>query len=231
MGATAPGGVSLPRLDAGITGLVTDDDLRGPLHALVCDHLLGTDGHALWVDAGGHAATGPLARVAPGERFLERVRVARGFTAPQHAALLDALGDATDDDTALVVCPAVDLPYREGEVVGHRPRAFLERALDRLATAAGDRPVVVAWTEDDDLTAPLRAALDRELRYEATRFGPRFGGEGFETLAYRSGSDAGGGVQTTLSFWARLLERRRDALGAGGSGAARTTGVSAGGAD
>jgi len=234
MGETdSGGGVTFPRLDAGVTGLATDDDLRGPLHALVCDHLLGTDGHALWVDSGGHATTAPLARIAPGERFLDRVRVARGFTACQHAALLDALGGSVDDDTALVVCPAVDLLYREGEVVGHQPRAFLERAVERLVRAAGDRPVLVSWTEDDHLTAPLRAALDRELRYEATRFGPRFSGESFETLAYGTGGyDAGGGVQTTLAFWARLVRRRRDALGAGGTAGRRTQpGVSAGGAD
>ncbi len=225
--------MSFPRLEAGVTGLATDDDLRGPLHALVCDHLLETGGHALWVDAGGHASTAPLARIAPGERFLDRVRVARGFTACQHAALLDALADAMKETTALVVCPAVDLLYREGEVVGHPPRAFLKRAADRLTEAAEDCPVLVSWSEGDRLSAPVRTTLDRELCYEATRFGPRFSEECFETLVYRTGGyDAGGGVQTTLAFWARLIERRRDALGASGSRTARTPmGVGAGGAD
>jgi hypothetical protein len=231
------GAARLPRLDDGVVRLATDDDLRGPLHALVCDHLLGADGDALWVDAGGHATTGPLARVAPSERFLDRVSVARGFTAHQHAALLDRLAALAGERTALVVCPAIDLPYREGET-DRGPRPFLERAADRLAGVAetADCPVVVSAVDPDGPAAPVRAAADRELRYEATRFGPRFVGENFETLAYRTGGyDAGGAVQTTLAFWARLLERRREALGGAGAGsvadpAGGTREVSAGGA-
>ena len=48
------------------------------------DHLLLHDGPAFWVDANGHATTTVLAQIAPSRRLLDRIHIARGFTAYQH---------------------------------------------------------------------------------------------------------------------------------------------------
>ncbi len=48
------------------------------------DHLLLNEGPAFRVDANGHATTTHLARLAPSQRLLDRIHVARGFTPYQH---------------------------------------------------------------------------------------------------------------------------------------------------
>ena len=74
----------LPSLDDGITLLDVEGSRGVPiLQSLVLDHLLFHDGPAFWVDANGHATT-TLAQIAPSRRLLDRIHVARGFTAYQH---------------------------------------------------------------------------------------------------------------------------------------------------
>lgn len=77
--------VLLPSLDDGIT-LLDIAGRRGVsiLQSLVVDHLLVHDGPAFWIDANGYTTTTTLARLAPSRRLLDRVHVARGFTAAQH---------------------------------------------------------------------------------------------------------------------------------------------------
>ena len=75
----------LPQLDDGITLLDVEGGRGVPiLQSLVLDHLLLHDGPAFWVDANGHATTTTLAQIAPSQRLLNRIHVARGFTAYQH---------------------------------------------------------------------------------------------------------------------------------------------------
>lgn len=73
-----------PTLEEGITLLAINGGRGIPiLQSVVVDHLLLNDGSAFWVDANGHAATTTLARIAPSPRLLNRIHVARGFTAYQ----------------------------------------------------------------------------------------------------------------------------------------------------
>lgn len=200
----------LPTLDDGVYRLTTDEPATGPLHALVCDHLLFHDGPALWVDAAGHAQSGALARVAPSDRLLDRIRVARGITAFQHLALVDELLAELTDETALVVLPALDRHYREDDLARGEPARLVGALADRLERlVAAPAPVLVTTLHDDDLVEPLADAVDHELACEGTRFGPRFVGDAFETLVYR---DGGPGVQTTLAFWARVLTTRQQTV-------------------
>jgi len=75
----------LPQLDDGITLLDVEGGRGVPiLQSLVLDHLLLHDGPAFWVDANGHATTATLAQISPSQRLLDRIHVARGFTAYQH---------------------------------------------------------------------------------------------------------------------------------------------------
>ena len=197
----------LPTLEDRWYLLETDGRPTGPLGSLTLDHLLLHEGPVYWVDAAGHARSDALARLAPSERLLERVRVARGFTAHQHAALVDRVADLVDGETALLVLPAIDAMYRGDDLQGASAEAMLRTTVDRIAALRRehDLPVVTTCRQRDDLTAPVAERVETTLRCESTRFGPRFVGEDFETLVY----DAGGGyVQTTLAFWRRVLEAR-----------------------
>jgi hypothetical protein len=203
----------LPTLSG--VSLLRSDDPTGPLASLAVDRLLTDDGAVWWADAGGHARTDVLARVAPSAGLLDRVRVARAFTATQHASLLRTLERRVTPEAALVVCPAVDARYRDGDLPGGEPSDLLGGAADRLARiAATGVPVLLTLRAEDQLSAAVARVVDERIEHESTRFGPRFAGEGFETLVYprRDGT-----VQTTLAFWARVLERRASAVADAGT--------------
>lgn len=203
----------LPSLEPGVQLLAVDGDGHptGPLQSLVLDHLLLEDGTALWVDANGHATTRPLARIAPSRRTLDRIRLARGFTAHQHYAIVDDLPgtiDALGADVSLLVLPAFDAMYRENDLPGTEGRDLFLRALSIVAGIARERdlPVLVTRIAADEFAAPLSNAADRTIGVEHTRFGPRFVGDDVETLVYPQA--AGGTVQTTLAYWATVLQVR-----------------------
>lgn len=63
-----------------------------PLQGLALDTALCRGGDAVWLDAQRHSTTHSLSSVAPSERALERVHVARVFTTHQHHTLLELLG-------------------------------------------------------------------------------------------------------------------------------------------
>lgn len=198
---------TLPSLDAECYLLETDDDTAGPLQSLVLDHLLLNTGAAYWVDAAGRARTDTLARIAPSDRLLDRIQVARGFTAYQHAALVDRVLEVLDEDTALVVAPSIDAMYRDGDTRRPDTDAMLEQSVSRLTTRCREYevPLLLTCYRPDELSAPVARYVDETIRCESTRFGPRFVGGEFETLVYPVGD---GHVQTTLAFWIQVLEHR-----------------------
>ncbi|MEF8915740.1 hypothetical protein [Natronomonas sp.] len=198
----------LPTLETGIHLLEAEKNTNGPLQSLVLDHLLTTSGRANWVDAKGHATTTALARLAPSPRLLERVRVARGFTAYQHHELIQRVDRNIDDETNLLVCPALDALYRDTD---HGDGEQLFRAtLDRLESFAETAELTVLVTRScaDSFSDPLVSASQQRLRCTRTQFGPRFVGPDFETLVY----PGDGYVQTTLAFWERVLLERQAAV-------------------
>jgi hypothetical protein len=231
----------LPSLDDGITLLDVQGGRGVPvLQSLVLDHLLLHDGPTFWVDANGHATTTTLARIAPSQRLLDRIHVARGFTAYQHygavcdlpAAVNQSIQAATgdtgatdrrapgrDEDTspytpALIVAPAVDAQYRADDTLSETHAKTLQaRTLARLATYAEgyDTPVLVTRAQRDDFTAPVATAADHHLECEQTRMGPRIVGDDFETLVYPV--DDGAYYQTTLAYWRQLLTARATQVG------------------
>lgn len=204
----------LPTLDPGITLLETDERATGPLQALALDHLLLEGGDALWVDSHGHAQSQLLARLAPGRRVLDRVRVARGFTPTQHATLVERLPDRIAPETSLLVLPAMDGQYRGDELPTEDARELFLRSLATVAGVARERdlPVLVTRRRDDEFAAPLSSAADATLACERTEFGPRFRSDEFETLVYPGGPD--GTAQTTLAYWTRILRARTPVHGA-----------------
>ena len=231
----------LPSLGDGITLLDVEGGRGVPiLQSLVLDHLLLHDGPAFWVDANGHATTTTLAQIAPSQRLLNRIHVARGFTAYQHYGAVCDLPSAVnksiqtstagsgaagrraqdrDEDTsfhtpALIVAPAVDAQYRADDTLGETHAKTLQtRTLARLATYADgyDIPVLVTRSERAEFTEPVATVADHHLECKQTRMGPRILGEDFETLVYPV--DDGAYYQTTFAYWRQLLEARAAQVG------------------
>ena len=231
----------LPQLDDGITLLDVEGGRGVPiLQSLVLDHLLLHDGPAFWVDANGHATTTTLAQIAPSQRLLNRIHVARGFTAYQHYGAVCDLPTAVnksiqmsttdaraagqgepsrDEDTsphtpALIVAPAVDAQYRSDETLSEQHVETLQaRTLARLVTYADsyDVPVLVTRSTIDEFTAPVATAANHHLECEQTRMGPRLVGDEFETLVYPV--DDGAYYQTTFAYWRQLLATRATQVG------------------
>jgi len=236
----ATDGMLLPSLDDGVTLLDVEESRGVPiLQSLVLDHLLLHDGPAFWVDANGHATTTTLAQIAPSQRLLNRIHVARGFTAYQHygavcdlpTAVNQSIRKSTTNDTvrdrqpadsddesphtpSLIVAPAVDAQYRSDDTLGDRHADTLQsRTLARLATYADgyEIPVLVTRSRRDEFTAPVATVADHHLKCKQTRMGPRILGEDFETLVYPV--DDGAYYQTTFAYWRQLLEARATQVG------------------
>jgi len=72
-----------------------------------CSIISSCAGPAFWVDANGHATTTTLSQIAPSRRLLDRIHVARGFTAYQHygavsdlpTAVNQSIQESTSDDS------------------------------------------------------------------------------------------------------------------------------------
>jgi hypothetical protein len=228
-----PSPAALPTLDTG-PHLLDATDVRGAVHALVCDRLLTTDGPVWWVDAGGTAVATSLADLVPSRRVLDRINVARGFTAYQHHTIARRLRGAIDAHVregtpapSLVVSPAVDDRDRADDVPRGAASRLLASAVDH-ATTVGARhrcPVLFTRSVADSFSRPVADACDRHLRCRTTRTGPRLEevdaegqpiDDGFETLTCDVGD---GWLQTTFACWRAVFERRQAAYEATDAGA------------
>jgi len=190
---------ALPSLEAGVTLLRGGD--RGAVAALVAAELRERDGLARWVDARNHASTYALSGHGDRRRLLDRVRVARAFTAHQHHALVRQLVGDARRPTSLVVAPAVDDLYGDDDLLAAEAERLREASLSTLAALADARDLPVLVTASDPDTVVEHA--DQTVDVEDTRFGRRFEGEGDETTAYWTR----GGWQTTIPYWVDLVGR------------------------
>jgi hypothetical protein len=167
--------------------------------------------------------------------LLDRIHVARGFTAYQHygavcdlpAALdlrpqqtttdtstmarqpADGNEDSTGQTPALIVVPAVDVQYRTDDTLrGTQAQALQARTLAQLTSYAEEYrvPVLVTRSQADEFTTAIARAADNYLECKQTTMGPRFVGEEFETLVYPV--DDGTYYQSTFAYWRQLLRAR-----------------------
>jgi hypothetical protein len=202
----------LPDLAPGVTLVDVDDDLGvTPVQALLLDRVLGAEGPAFWVDGANRANTTRLRELAPADRVLDRIEVARGFTAHQHTSLLDRLAGrlAARESPSVVVATGLDGTYRAADVDGGLAEQLFVRAIASVARVARvhDVPVIATRCREDEFSRPLRRAATAHLRCRETAFGPRFedaAGDG-ETLVYHTED---GWMQTTLAYWREVLEHR-----------------------
>lgn len=112
--------VDLPEIVSGVTLVDVDTDLGvTPVQALLLDRVLGGDGPAYWVDGSNRANTTRFRELAPADRGINRIEVARGFTAHQHTSLLDRLAgrlEAQESPSVVVVATGLDARYRDADV-------------------------------------------------------------------------------------------------------------------
>jgi len=202
----------LPELAPGVTLVDVDDDLGvTPVQALLLDRVLSSDGPAFWVDGANRANTTRLRELAPADRVLDRIEVARGFTAHQHTSLLDRLAGrlAARESPSVVVATGLDGMYRAADVDGELAEQMFIRAIASVARVARvhDVPVIVTRCREDDFSKPLRRAATTHLQCRETPFGPRFedAAGDTETLVYHTED---GWMQTTLAYWREVLEHR-----------------------
>ena len=202
----------LPPLDAGVHRFLNAYPQDGILHAIVVNHLLthGSSSRALWIDSHGNSRTQPLARVAPSKRTLDRVDVARGFTPHQHYALLEELETQVEPETSLIVVPEIDWFYRGDDVSEKEGQRMLDHGMEFIAEvqAKAEIPVLITRTTRDRLTESIQELSDGQILCQKTSQGPRFSGEGFETLVYH----VNGLLQTTITYWDEILAERNPEL-------------------
>ncbi|MFC7098166.1 hypothetical protein [Halobaculum marinum] len=204
-----PTPTDLPDPQSGVTVLHSDRPHGAALARLATDWLARDPGPAYWVDAGGAADTRRLYDAAPTRRALAGLRVARAFTAYQHAELVRRLPRRARPGTRLVVVANAALPYREGDAPtdeAGRLRAAGTALLDELATAL-DCPVLVSVAGDGDHAAAVVDAADRVVECETTPFGVRFDAPDHTPRGYR----VAGGWQTTIPYWVDLFGAVADA--------------------
>jgi hypothetical protein len=173
------------------------------------------DSRAIWVDSKNNAATTSLRKLAPSQRTLDRIRVARAFTAFQHYSLIEDLTLEVTEETSLVVVPAIDWFYANDDLCKGEGETMLTHALDILSdlAPANDIPVLLSRHSNQGLGTEVEPYCDEVLECTNTRFGPRFEGEEFETLLF----DCNNGVQTTLAFWRRVIEQRHPTIAPNGA--------------
>jgi hypothetical protein len=204
MATTVPTDATVPSLDPGLTLLDTPDARSTAIHRLALRTVRATDGRTYWLDARNTASTYALYDLAPGERVLRHVRIARAFTAYQHRTLVERVVNTVSPRTGCLVVPNAASLYRDDDVPDHEAEPFLDGALGALADVATayDLPVLVTDAGPADALADVLADhAGRRLRCERTGLGYRYEGEDFETTVYRDD----GGWQTTIPYWVELL--------------------------
>jgi len=90
------------------------------------------------------------------------------------------------EETAVVVLPAIDQPYRGDDVQGSGGKDMLVRALAQVAARARelDIPILCTRSEADAFSESVATAASSTIRVRETPTGPRFVGDEFETLVY-----------------------------------------------
>lgn len=166
---------------------------------------LGTlpqQGITYWVDAASIASSYTIYDLAPSERWLSGLRIARAFTAYQHFSLVQEVVQRVSHRTARLLVPNVTRLYRDDDVPEHESVDMLAAVVQGVGAVADsyDLPVVTSVAHDDELAEHVVDAADHVVACEETRLGNRFHGDGVETTAYWND----GYWQTTIPYWVEL---------------------------
>lgn len=192
----------LPELEPGVTLLRTTHSRSSVLHRLALQTIRRADGRAYWVDARNTASTYALHELGH-RRLLERLRIARAFTAYQHVSLVERLVNAVTPRTGCLILPNAPSLYRDDDVPAHEAAPLLEAVVGALheVCTTYDIPVLASDAgQHDDLADTVASAADVTYRAEPTDLGYRVEGADFETTVYWDET----GWQTTIPYWVEL---------------------------
>lgn len=196
-------GDQLPTLEPGVTHLTVPGPRSTALHQVALHNAATWTGPVYWVDARNTASTYTLHALAPDERVVSRLRIARAFTAYQHVSLVERVINRVTPRAGGIILPNLPSLYRDDDVLDHEADAFIGSVADALAVVADayDIPVLVTDTTADDFADTLATRADRQLQCERTGMGYRFEGADIETTVYWQD----GAWQTTIPYWVELV--------------------------
>lgn len=204
---TATAGHRIPSLDTGITHVNTDTHTTEVIQSLVLNHLITYAGTARWVDAGGHARTDTMHRLAPNPRLLDKIQVARAFTPHQHFALVEQLTESVDGETTILVLPAINTFYAGDEVMTGEGEEMLHETLQTLHNIVDEHGIPALITTEtcgEALSYVAETYAARTVSCTMTEHGPHFASDTFETLVY----PGNGYVQTTIPLFQAMLREQ-----------------------
>ncbi|MFB6119900.1 MAG: hypothetical protein ABEJ68_02150 [Halobacteriaceae archaeon] len=190
---------TVPRLDAGATRLARPPGRPDALRRVAVAAHRRRDGPTLWIDARNVAVTHALYdRATP--RELADVRVARAFTAYQHADLASRAVRRADSSTGLVVAANVASLYRDDDVPDRDADRLFEATVATLAALgeAVDAAVLLDAPGDDALAETVADRAADSLRVRATDLGLDFP----DAEPPDRGYWCDGRWQTTIPYWA-----------------------------
>ncbi|MFB6145672.1 MAG: hypothetical protein ABEJ99_04175 [Candidatus Nanohaloarchaea archaeon] len=191
----------LPELEKG-WNLVNADNA---LQQLISEEISYSNRKAVWIDTGNHASTYRLA--SHGEEMLEKITIARAFTAYHHHTLCEKLKEEIDEKTGLVVLTSINQLYEDENIPWKEAEQLFDSALESLesSTRANNLKVLLT-TADGKLAFRLQGRIDNHIRISKTSHGNRYSSDGFKTKFYREN----GYLQTTLAYWESMEVMRWD---------------------
>lgn len=194
----------LPTLQKGINILRTSENRSHAIHSLAINHLLLFGGDAVWIDSGNLCSSELVSRLSPVETMLERIKVARAFTAYQHFSLVETVSRSIDSRTNLIVVPLADLFYQKDPLNRKEGFKLLSRTMQNIRNVSSRYGIPVLLTESKESVFDTVSRYgENTIKCENTRMGLKFSSNSFKTLTY-SGP---GYLQTTLRLWELILKQ------------------------
>ena len=191
-----------PRADPGLTVLRCPHPRSGALHRVAVRTMQDVAGPVYWIDARNTASTYALSDLAPTDRVLDQIRIARAFTAYQHFTLVERVVNRVTPRTGCIVAPNLPSLYCDDDVPDHEAEDMFEAVCKALATLGDnlDLPILISTvTERFDEVVSTHAT--RTIECIETDLGYRFEGEDITTHGYWHGDQ----WQTTIPYWVDLL--------------------------
>lgn len=202
--STSPTDRTVPDVEPGLTVLQTEHHHSGAVHSVARRAIQQTNGPVYWLDARNTASTYALHELFSNDRALDRIQIARAFTAYQHYSLAEDVLNRISPRAGCLIVPNLASLYRDDDVPGYDSEALLEAAATALAELgrAYEIPVLASLGGPADSSAGLvTEPADTVITAERTSLGYRFEGPDFETDVYWADSY----WQTTIPYWVDLL--------------------------
>lgn len=177
--------VQTPKVVEGWNLVETDTALAFPalIKPLAAEHE-----KILWIDSSNQANTH---RFESRTELLEKIYIARAFTALQHYQLCENIGDYD-----LIVAPEIDRLYGESSLYRSESVELFEKMLESI-----EGKILYSTTRDLGLKAEQKA--DNKIKVEQTSQGLKFSQKGRQTQVYTDNT----GVQTTIPFYEEVREK------------------------